>query len=293
MDQFSISDIETLSGIKAHTLRIWEQRYRILTPKRKESQHRFYDNEDLKRILQIAQLNRTGYKISKIARLTEDELRQLAGQLQKAEISYESHIQQLAEACIQFDEDRFHTLYTNIQSQVDMERIVLHIFYPLLERMGTWWMTNETRPVQEHFVSNQIARKMMVAVDGLELPVTGPVTLLFNPEGEHHEIPLLFIHYLLKRSGKRVAFMGCNATMEALKIAVTLKEINRLQLHVITNFSGKTANDLLKELLEEFPKQQIVLSGPLATQVTLTHKRLTVLHSLQELLKYCGGEDKF
>lgn len=293
MDQFTISDIETLSGIKAHTLRIWEQRYRILTPKRKESQHRFYDNEDLKRILQIAQLNRTGYKISKIARLTENELRQLAGQLQKAEISYESHIQQLAEACIQFDEDRFHSIYTTIQSQVDMERIVLHIFYPLLERMGTWWMTNETRPVQEHFVSNQIVRKLMVAVDGLELPVTGPITVLFNPEGEHHEIPLLFIHYLLKRSGKRVVFMGSNASMEALKITVTLKEINRLHLHVITNFSGKTANDLLKELLEEFPKQQIVLSGPLATHVTLTHKRLTVLHSLQELLKYCGGEEKF
>lgn len=292
MDQFTISDIEALSGIKAHTLRVWEQRYRILTPKRKESQHRFYDNEDLKKILQIALLNRNGYKISKIARLSEDELKQLAGRQQQAEMSYEPYIQQLAEACIQFDEDRFQKVYAAIQSQVDMERIVLHIFYPLLEKMGTWWMTDETRPVQEHFVSFMIARKLMAAIDGLELPVNGPVTLLFNPEGEHHEIPLLFIHYLLKRSGKRVAFMGCNTTMDALKITVALKEISKLHLHVITNFSGKTANDLVKELLDLFPKQQVVISGPIAGQVTLTHKRLTVLHSLQEMLKYCGGEER-
>ncbi len=287
MNYFTISDIEQLSGIKAHTLRIWEQRYKILRPKRKESKHRFYDNEDLKRILQIAHLNRNGHKISKIARMTEEQIRSLSLEEELNESVYENFIHQLTEACRNLDEDRFHKIFHTVYQHLGFDKTVLHIFYPMLERIGRTWMTDRIRPVQEHFASNLISRKIMMAVQHLDAKQDGPVTLLFNPENEHHEIPLLFIHYLLKRKGKRVVYFGTNVSIEYLEEFVNRHKTERLHLHLITSIGHHTPDELMKLLLKKFTKQQIVLSGPFSNSITISNSRLRLLTSSGALLHYC------
>jgi DNA-binding transcriptional MerR regulator len=290
MDYFSISDIEHLSGIKAHTLRIWEQRYRILVPKRKESKHRFYDNEDLKRILQIAHLNRNGHKISKIARMTDEQIRTLTLQEELNESIYENFIHQFMEACRNFDEDRFNKFFHTVYQHLGFEKTVLHIFYPVLERIGRNWMTDQVMPVQEHFASNMISRKIQLAIQHLGVSQKGPLTILFNPENEHHEIPLLFIHYLLKRKGKRVVYFGADVSFEQLEEFTHRQKTDRLHLHLITNLTPFSPDDLVQHLLQKFPKQQIVLSGPYSGTIKNTNNRLRLLTSSGALLHYCDED---
>ena len=287
MDYFSISDIEHLSGIKAHTLRIWEHRYRILKPKRKESKHRFYDNEDLKRILIIAHLNRNGHKISKIARMSDAQIRSFTLEEELTESVYENFIHQFAEACRNLDEERFNKIFHTVVLHLGLEKTVLHIFYPLLERIGRNWMVNEILPVQEHFASSMISRKIVMAIEHLERATKGELTILFNPENEHHAIPLLFINYLLKRRGKRVINFGTDVSLEKLEAFMQRNKTDRLHFHLITNLNHHSPAELVNVLLQRFPQQQIILSGPFAGTIRLTHKRLRLLSGPGALLHYC------
>ncbi len=291
MDHFTISDIENLSGIKAHTLRIWEQRYNLLQPKRRESKHRYYNNEDLQHILQIAHLNRNGYKISRIARMSAEQMRTLSLDKGIDTALYENFVEQLFNACREFDEERFNKIFHTIFLHIGFEKVMTQIFYPLLERAGIYWMTNAARPVQEHFISHLIIKKILVAIQVLENPSNGGVTVLFNPSGEHHEIPLLFIRYLLKKNGKKSRFFGAGVDVNAVEEYIKLQPVNRLHIHVITNFSGISMDEFSEQMLSRFTKQEIVLSGPLAASVSIKHKRLTLIHSLQELLEFCNGTE--
>jgi DNA-binding transcriptional MerR regulator len=288
MDLFSISDIENLSGIKAHTLRIWEQRYSLLLPKRWESKHRYYDNEDLRQILQIAHLNRNGFKISKIARMNSEQIKTLALAKGVTDCLYEIFVEQLVQACMELDEERFNKTYLSVSQQIAFEKIVLNIFYPLLERIGIYWMTENTRPVQEHFASHLIIKKILTASNVLEAPAAGETTILFNPVGEHHEIPILFIQYLLKKNGKRTRYFGANMPMDVLKEYMQHQQVDKLHLHVITNFSNLTMDAMARQLLAAFTKQKIIISGPLTKNITIHHNRLVILRSLDELLSFCG-----
>ncbi|HMO32411.1 MAG TPA: MerR family transcriptional regulator [Lacibacter sp.] len=287
MDYFTISDMEQLSGIKAHTLRIWEQRYRILQPHRKESRHRFYNNEDLKRVLQIAHLNRNGYKISRIARMTDEQIRSLAGEDPLHESVYENFILQLQDACRELDEERFNKIYHTLYLHLGFEKTVLHIFYPLLERMGRAWMSDSTLPVQEHFASNLIVRKMLLATQTLPPVRTGPLTILFNPENEQHDMPLLFIRYLLLKNEKRAILMGGGTSGEAIETYLKEQPAETLHFHLITNLGFLSPEERVKNLLQQFREQQLVLSGPLAGTITISHTRLRLLTSLGALLQYC------
>jgi len=187
MDHFTISDIEQLSGIKAHTLRVWEQRYRIFTPKRKDSQHRYYDNEDLKYILRIANLNHKGYKISKIARMSSEEIRSLTIELAQTESMYEQFIAQMLEATLALDEIKLKKAFDTVTLYAETEEIVMHLLYPFMSRLGMNWMADVVRPVHEHFASNFVAGKILQATHALESASNGPGVILFTPEGEYHE----------------------------------------------------------------------------------------------------------
>lgn len=214
MNTFSIRDIENLCGIKAHTLRIWEKRYGILSPKRKDSNHRIYDNDDLKHWLRISYLYHKGFKISHIASLPPEELKKEAllgrGQLAR----YEHFINLLAEAAIGFDTAQFeNTLYDCFQ-QFGTEHAMIHVVYPYLNKIGLLWLTDHVIPGQEHFSSNLINQKLLLAINDLKTPkpVQPRTVLLYTPLGEHHEIPVLFAYYLLKKNGAKVAYYGTNVS---------------------------------------------------------------------------------
>ncbi|WP_250689483.1 MerR family transcriptional regulator [Sediminibacterium sp. RHBRASLY1] len=288
MNHFTIKDIENLSGIKAHTLRIWEQRYQLFIPKRKESKHRYYDNEDLKHILRISQLYHNGVKISKIAQLPASSIRSMAMEQYIGKQNADAYIHRLIEASIDFDEERFEELFEQALKQFGLEVTIIDVMYAFLERIGLLWLTDHVIPAQEHFASNIIKRKIISALDALKTkpsPSSGTY-VLFTPEGEQHEIPLLLNHYLMKASGKKCIYMGVDVPFDDIDIYVKLKNPKYLYFHAITHLYEQPMDDLLKQLKQKFSQQEIIMSGPLTKEVTLDIQGVTLLRSMTEMLEF-------
>lgn len=293
MNHFSIKDIENLCGIKAHTLRIWEQRYQILVPKRKESNHRFYDNEDLKHILRVAYLYHSGYKISKIAQLKEADIKKLTIDIVPNEHYIDVFVNQMLEASIDFDEERFEKVLNTALLHLGFEKCILQVIYPFLERLGLMWMTDNVIPAQEHFASNIIKRKIIVAIDGLEGQQENDsddsLTLLFTPEGEYHDIPLLLMQFLLKKKGKKAVYFGPNVPMDNLDYYLSRRKATHLYFHLITNMSNREVDDLVTDLCERFRKYQLIMSGPLTRYVNSKHTNLRLVQSLDEMMLFTSA----
>jgi len=287
VDRFTISDIENLSGIKAHTLRIWEKRYGILVPKRKESNHRYYDNDDLKYILQVAYLYNNGYKISKIARLQKKELKNyIALDRENAtQLYFENN---LLQAALEFDETSFEETLNAAFERLGFEQCILKVVYPYFEKIGMLWMRDEAVPAQEHFSSNIIRNKIINAIDEIPIPreQNKKTVLLFTPEDEYHEIPLLFAHYLFKKHNKNVVYLGTNISVDALKILCTEKKQSQLFFNIITNFTGFSIDEYLRKLSKTFPSQKIIMSGPLTHDVTVDLPNCTLLTSLENMIDF-------
>jgi MerR family transcriptional regulator, light-induced transcriptional regulator len=292
MHQFSIKDIENLTGIKAHTLRIWEQRHNLCIPKRKESKHRFYDNEDLKHILRISYLYHGGIRVSRIASMQEEEIRQMALR-PLAENDMSPYANQMIEASLDLDEIRFEKVIDTALLHLGFERCVLHVIYPYLEKMGVLWLGNQAIPAQEHFSSQIILRKMIYAIDGIEKATRANARriLLFAPEGEHHEIPLLFTHYLLKRNQDDVVYLGKNVNLASIRAYCELYNISHLMINLITNVTGWYLPEYLQHLSALFPDQKIVGAGPAFQHFDGTVPNGEVLRSLDALIAYANLKD--
>jgi MerR family transcriptional regulator, light-induced transcriptional regulator len=278
MQQFAIRDIENLTGIKAHTLRIWEQRYGLITPKRKESLHRFYDNDDLKHILHIAFLYHKGWKISQIAAQTADERRRL---VQEAVIGSSVHgaVLQLIEAAVDFDEAGFKKILQSLMESMDFEKLMLDICYPFLNRVGHLWSTNNVIPVQEHFSSYLIQNKVLVETEKLPASNAGePEILLLAPRGEFHELPLLFMNYLLRKNGWRTFYIGVNINMDEVKTILQQHPVKTIYIHLLTNLTGFETDDYFEEVCRAFPDHQVVASG---NGVQLAQRQFVNLRVLQ------------
>ncbi|GAO43937.1 MerR family transcriptional regulator [Flavihumibacter petaseus] len=262
MNHFTINDIENLTGIKAHTLRIWEQRYGVCPAKRKESGHRFYDDEDLKHILRLALLYKYGHKISHLAAMTETELKQLAHSIENC-CQHEGHVLQLLEATQAFDQQRFNHILDALILRLGFEKAVLEVMFPYLEKIGMYWLIDRAIPAQEHFGSNLILRKIVLAIESLPRPVyhTGRRALLFTPAGEPHEIPLLFMAWLLRKNGTPVLYLGKEASWEALNDVLAVHGITHIYTHLITQLCENNPMDALAALKTNFPHVSIVISG--------------------------------
>jgi len=271
MNFFSIRDVQNLTGIKAHTLRIWEQRHSILNPRRKRSNHRFYDNEDLKHLLRIAFLYHHGYKISRIAGLSEEDISRLALEIRPDRENYDIYINQLIEATIDLDHDRFETILDCLVLQTGFEKVVLEVLFPLLRKIGHLWLAGNVMPAQEHFASAIIIRKMLMATDALSRPAPAPHqrhVLLFTPCGELHELPLLFMQYMLKKNGTPYIYLGTNVKTETLKAVCTQFEkfhpdqpITQVYFYLITNLIKSDLGEYLHRIAGLFPGKEIVFSG--------------------------------
>ncbi len=287
MNQFTIRDIENLSGIKAHTLRIWEQRYNFMTPKRKVSNHRFYDNDDLKHILRVSYLYHSGRKISNIALMADNEINEIISR-ENAISSDEFLISQLMEASIDFDEHKFETVLNTSFSKNTVENAILNVVYPYQKKIGLLWVTEHIIPAQEHFSSNIINRKLLVEIDSLTIAPkpNGRRIILFTPLNEHHEIPILFIQYLLKKNGHTVIYFGDSIPVEDIEEYCTNKSADELHFHLITNLSGLSVNDYVTILSNKFPNKKIVISGPVAKEMTIIKQNIIPLCSMHHLLEY-------
>ncbi|PTB95666.1 helix-turn-helix-type transcriptional regulator [Marivirga lumbricoides] len=225
MSNYSIKDLEHLSGIKAHTLRIWEQRYNFIEPKRTDTNIRYYSDEDLKLILNISTLKENGYKISKIAKMSEAELNSEVLKIAETNLRFPDQINSLTLSMIDMDEDRFEKILSNNIIKYGFERTMLNIIYPFLSKIGMLWQTGSILPAQEHFISNLIRQKLTVAIDGQF--VTDKESkgkwLLYLPEGELHELSLMFAAFLLRVRKYKVIYLGQSLPKEDL---YTVKEVH-------------------------------------------------------------------
>ena len=208
---YSIKDLENLTGIKAHTIRIWEKRYRIIEPRRTTTNIRYYLEEDLKKIMNIALLNRNGYKISKIAKLQNDDIQSIAAQLTDVDKSFENQLDGLTLSVLELNEDNFLKIFNANISQNGFKRTMLEVIYPLLDKLGMMWMAGSVEPIHENFVSHIIKRKCIVEIDKLKIKIENAKKfVLFLPQGENGELSLNFLHFIIKSRGHKVINLGIN-----------------------------------------------------------------------------------
>lgn len=263
MSNYSIKDLENLSGIKAHTLRIWEQRYHFIEPKRTETNIRFYSDEDLKLILNIATLRENEYKISKIAQMSHQEISDTVLAIAENNMRFPDQINSLTLATVDMDEDRFEKILNNNIAKYGFEQAMLKVVYPFLAKIGMLWQTGSVVPAQEHFISNLIRQKMCVAIDGhtVSNKESKGKWLLYLPAGELHELSLLFASFILKSRKYKVIYLGQNLPKEDLKAVKRLQNPEYVLTLSVTYPKKSEVQSYIDEVAELFSSATLFVGG--------------------------------
>jgi DNA-binding transcriptional MerR regulator len=263
LNRYSIKDLEHICGIKAHTLRIWEQRYNILEPKRTDTNIRWYDADDLKLILNISFLNNHGVKISKIAKLSPDELRRQVRSIAESSVSFPDQIQALTFAMIELDELQFEKIISSNILRFGLEKTMVNIIFPFLSQIGILWQTDSINPAQEHFITHLIRQKLIVAIDAQQNNYAPSIKkfLLFTPEGELHELSLLFANYLVRSRGLRSIYLGQSLPLNDV---FSISDVHKpdFVFTIITSVpSNEDVEPYLKKLASGLPHGKVIVTG--------------------------------
>ena len=209
-DTFTIQDLEILTGIKAHTIRIWEKRYELLNPTRLNRNVRTYAITDLQKILNVSLLYKSGYKISKISKLSDNQIADETKAFALSDFSNNYEINSLLLCMYTFDENLFQNTYLKLLEKHSFIEIFSDTYIPLLNHLGLLWQTDSIKPAHEHFISNLIYQKIALNISALPNVETSnePVNVLFLPFGEIHDLGLFFLNYYLKLKGKKTVYLG-------------------------------------------------------------------------------------
>ncbi len=225
---YSIAELEQYSGIKAHTIRMWEQRYGLLTPHRSDTNIRIYNDEQLRKLLNVATLLQSGMRISLISKLSEEEFikklhKQLDDQMHKN--AYAREINALIMAGLTYNEEAFHSAFADCMMRYGLEETYVEILYPVLKRAGLMWSTREMDVCQEHYISNLVRQKLFTAADNLTAPKPDAKKwVLFLPEKDAHDIGLLYTNFMIRQYGNKVFYLGQRVPLEDL--ASSIKQIS-------------------------------------------------------------------
>jgi MerR family transcriptional regulator, light-induced transcriptional regulator len=264
--QYSISDLEQLSGISVHNIRIWERRYGALQPLRTAGNTRFYDDEQLKRLLCIAGLYHAGHKISRACGLSNEDMSKLLqqdiDQESSAEHRYEFFISQIINNSLIYNEQKISALITTSIEQNGVLDTYKLVIYPTLVRMGLMWLNGGLCPSQEHFLSQIIRQKIFAAIDNLNIgQPSGARWLLFLPEDEDHDIGLLLASYLLRANGHKVIYLGPRVPLSSLINTAEATQPQNLLFFITRVRPIINAQAYINELSAEFPTTNIYVSG--------------------------------
>ena len=290
---FSIKDLENLTGIKAHTIRIWEKRYNLLSPNRSDTNIRNYSLTSFQKLLNISFLNNNGFKISKIAELDEEQIpikvREIAS---RAKV--EDHaINALKMAMINFDQVLFYSTYNNLLENKTFSEIFYSVFLPLLNEIGMLWQTNTITPAHEHFLSVHLKQKILLNTERLQLLEPKPVSktfVLFLPENEIHDIGLLFINYKLRSKGYHTIFLGASVPMESLTdLLMFFNEVTFVSYFTVYP-QTKDISDYLKdfnELLLKKDNTNLLLLGKkfIDFEPRNIYEKISIFNSIENLVK--------
>jgi len=267
MAVYSIKDLENLSGIRAHTIRIWEKRYNLIDPHRTSTNIRYYTDDELKKILNVAVLNRHGIKISNIAKLSDLELKEEIIRVSGDSLASDTLVDSLVMAMIDFDEYKLESLIEKSIRKKGLKTTITEIIYPFISKVGILWQSGDIYPAQEHFVTFTIRQKIIAATDALpnSFNPNGKKFLMLLPEGEWHEIGLLIAQNLVREAGHEVIYLGQSVPYsDVLAIGAS----NNIDAILISNSTAIPEFDLfqyLKDLGGAFPDKKILFMSPLSS----------------------------
>ena len=250
---FSIRDLENLSGIKAHTIRIWEKRYHLLQPERTVTNIRTYSLSSLQKLLNITLLYNNGYKISKIAKLEEDNVPQLVNEIIARNSEKHHAINAFKLAMVNFDSAHFFQTFNSLMVERNFREIFNKVFIPLLNELGLLWQTNTISPAHEHFITSLIKQKIYIHTEKfqkLEPTKTDKVFVMFLPENEIHEVGLLFLNYEIVSRGYKTIYLGQSMPLENMVDLLNYYE----NLHFVSYFTVSPNKDEINKYLEDFYK---------------------------------------
>jgi len=285
MLKYTINDLEKITGVKAHTIRMWEKRYSVVSPKRTSTNIRYYLDEDVKKILNISTLRKYSLKISEIMKMTSEEINEKVVELSGRVGDYEGQINNLFISMIEFNEDDFNKVISDSILKIGFEKTVMYILYPFLEKIGLLWQVGSVFPAQEHFISNLIRQKLIVAVDAQ--PRTkkrdAKTFLLFLPDNELHEIGLLYYNYLLKKHGHKVIYLGQTTPFEDLIKTQNIINADFFLTHLITAAVPYKACEYINNISKNFPDKKIFVAGKQACeQESDTPENIIILRNSDE-----------
>jgi MerR family transcriptional regulator, light-induced transcriptional regulator len=302
MSNYSIKDLEKYTGVKAHTIRIWEQRYNLLKPRRTETNIRYYDDEQLRFLLNVSMLVSHDYKISKISKLTKEEVQNEVKKIYNksneddVDTAIQFKMNNLVMSMMDLDELRFDKIFSTSVIKRGFERTMIEVMCPFLTKVGIMSRTGEINNAHEHFIYQMIRQKVMVAIDGLPLFPQGKDSyLLYLPDVKHRDLFILNSYYFIKARGKHVVFLGQNISVEELKSVVEIKNPDNIMTFISSPACINETKQYFKTLSKVFPRKHILFSGtqsflkdvPLPGNTTY----LPTLTSVIEEIEYIQGEE--
>ncbi len=292
METYQIKQLERMTGIKAHTIRIWEKRYGLIEPDRTATNRRCYSESQVRKLLNVNTLLAQGYKISKIATLSEDALntevqnKERKGAVDNTSITY---INELIRAMLDFNEHAFEKIFSAATTRFGLHNAMINVFYPFLYKVGILWNVNKTAPIQEHFASNIIKRKLMAAIDGL-VPAADSTKkfLLFLPPDEWHELGLLFADYIIRSKGHQTIYLGQSVPIENIgKVVASVRPTHLLVFYINNRPKGEIAKQI--KLLSKIDEQSLLLvagSKELLADNEVKAKNVRCLSEVESLAQY-------
>jgi DNA-binding transcriptional MerR regulator len=261
--KYSIKDLERLSGIKAHTLRIWEQRYELFSPARTSTNIRWYTAGDLRKLLNVSVLNNHGIKISKIASMKDDAINKLVVEYTETTTDETEQVTALVMAMVDLNEARFDKIISLCFMRFGFEKTVEEIIYPFFRKIGVMWQTGSINPVQEHFISNLVRQKIIVAIDGLvPTQIDQPKTfVLYLPNNELHELSLLYYCHKIRSRGHHVIYLGQSVPVEDLETSFDQRPPHFFLTVLTHEIKDVNLQEYLNRLSKKFPESTFLVSG--------------------------------
>lgn len=289
-ERFNIKTIESLSGIKIPTIRTWEKRYSILKPNRTETGVRLYTTEEVSHFLNIVYLNKNGWKISNISKLSKKEIQYHVNTIDETIGGYSSEIDRFILAILTFNQDKINLIYKELVAEYGFEKVVEDYLFPLLYRIGILWQTDTIEIIHEHFISSFIKQKIIFEIENNAIEVSKKQTLyiLFLPSNEMHEIALRYLQYKLSKAGRKTLYLGNHTELNQL-----LRFKNQSDLEFITNLTvnphSKSLDAYMKKLYEFSNETQLLvrLFGPqfqTHQEIISEHEGVLVYQSSQQLM---------
>lgn len=293
MITYSVAQVEALTGIKAHTLRIWERRYDFLEPNRTPTNIRYYSDEQLKKLLNFGILVRNGYRVSKLNKMGADEIFEAVSKvLSEPNSETSDEMRGLTLSMLEMNEEGFDDIFERQVIRRGFSKTIIEVIYPFLQYVGVLWTTNKAMVAQEHFISNLIRQKIVAATERLSMPSKeAPSLVLFLLEGEEHEIGLLLAGFIAKSMGWRVYYLGQSIPVINIKKVIEIVEPELMMTMFVTPKVNKIRG-YIEELLEDGTSPLLVSGSAENMEVVSVSERVVKISSPDHFERYLADVQK-